>query len=86
MLAAADWSPTGCLFWQWVPFNSSTTPPTAHWDGLLGAELYDFTAQDNISNVHESVNLVARPALAATVKALHQQLVQGWRAAAPQQL
>lgn len=68
---------------EWVPFNSTTTPPTAHWDGLLGAELYDFTTQDNISNVHESVNLVAKPEMASTVKALHQQLVQGWRAASP---
>ena len=66
---------------EWVRFNMSTTPPTPLWEQLLGTELYDHTAVDTVENVAESVNVVADPALASTVKQLSTMLHAGWRGA-----
>lgn len=65
---------------EWVKFDKTTTPPTIHWDQLLGTELYDHTDADTDSNVAESVNVVAEPRFAADVKQLSAQLHAGWRA------
>lgn len=64
---------------EWVAFNKTTTPPTIHWDQLLGSELYDHTENDTVENVAESVNVVANPSNAATVKFLSEKLHAGWR-------
>ena len=65
---------------EWVAFDKTTTPPTIHWDVVMGTELYDHGEQDSVENAAESVNVVAVPANVAIVKQLSATLHAGWRA------
>eukprot|EP00051_Salpingoeca_urceolata_P025941 m.472457 g.472457 ORF g.472457 m.472457 type:complete len:542 (-) comp20384_c0_seq12:452-2077(-) len=68
-------------FIDWVVFDKTTFPPTAHWNRVLGTELYDHGPNDNVDNVAESVNLAANPDYASTVSTLRKVLHAGWRGA-----
>ena len=70
---------------EWVAFGKDTTPPTIHWDRVMGTELYDHTPADSVDNAAESVNVVADPALRSTVAQLSSQLHAGWRAVAAEE-